>query len=432
MAGECLLIGRERFETVPYIKDNLMLISKPELVCPAGDWSALLTVVENGADSVYFGIKGLNMRNMAANFDVLELKKIMNFLHKNNKRGYLALNVIVFDRELKKIEKILKYAKIAQVDAVILWDMAIFSLAKKIGLCIHLSTQASVANTEAAIFFAGLGAERIVLARECTLSDIKNISTQLKKNKIRCEIEAFVHGAMCISISGRCFLSAYSSGKSANRGECWQYCRREFLIKDETAEADYVLGKDYLLSAKDLCTIDFIGQLIDAGITSFKIEGRGRASDYLKVVTSVYRKAIDAYANGCFSEQMRNEFKQKLDSVFNRGFSTGFYFGQPQNAISRSLENTYLKVFLGEVVKFYKKINVAEIIVRNQVLKKGDKLLFTGKHSAARFVYAEQLQQNHNFVEQVKKGEYAGIKLPFQVKPKDKVFLFQKNSYTQT
>ncbi len=402
------------------------LFKKPELVAPAGDWAALVTAIDSGADSVYFGVKDLNMRNLAGNFDALELKKIMGFLTKHKKKGYLALNVIVLEHELKKAEAILIKAKQAKVDGVILWDMAVMSIAKKLKLPIHISTQASVSNSGAFESFAKMGAKTIVLARECTIADIKKIISKNKAKNIKCKVEAFIHGAMCISISGRCFLSSYTASKSANRGECLQYCRREFKIQDVENESEYILGTDYALSAKDLCSIDFIDKLIDLGVDCFKIEGRRRAPEYVKVVTSVYRRAIDAYFTGKLTVTLKKKLKEELSRVFNRGFSKGFYFGRPEKAISRGLDNTHEKVFLGEVVKFFRKISVAEIRVQNKLLCKGQELLFIGKNTPASFMKVCEVQQEHAFVDTVNKGELAGIKLPFIVKPKDKVFLWRK------
>lgn len=401
-------------------------LKKPALVAPAGDWPSLVTAIDNGADGVYFGVKGFNMRNLADNFDMFELKKIMRLLHKKEKKGYLALNVIVMQDELKKVETILRRAKKAEVDAVILWDMAVLDIAKKLKMNVHISTQASIANTAALRQVFKLGARRAILARECTLEDIKKIVAWKNKQGLNLEIETFIHGAMCISISGRCFLSTFSKGKSANKGQCLQYCRREFYIKDREQEADYVLGRDYILSAKDLCTIDFIEELIEAGIDSFKIEGRRRSSEYLKVVTASYRTAIDAYFTGTLNRELKRRLKRDLAGVFNRGFSSGFYFGCPEDAKSRGLENTYEKIFLGEVIKFFRKINVAEINVQNAGLKKGQKLLFTGKKTPASFAVAEELQQDHVFVKKVDKGERVAVKLPFKVNPRDKIFIWQE------
>ncbi|MBI4845752.1 MAG: U32 family peptidase [Candidatus Omnitrophica bacterium] len=401
-------------------------VKKPELVSPAGEWASLVTAVDNGADAVYFGITGFNMRNLGQNFDVLEIKKIMAFLREREKKGYLALNVIIMEEELKKVEKILKEAKNAKVDAVILWDAAVLAIAKKLGLRIHLSTQASVSNSKALSFFSQLGVKRVVLARECTLADLKQIIKAKSKNKAGCQIEAFIHGAMCISISGRCFLSKYTSDKSANQGECLQYCRREFQIKDQEQEADYIIGEDYVLSAKDLCAIDFIEQLIEAGVDAFKIEGRRRSPEYISVVTRNYRRAIDAYFTGNLNDDLKDECKKELAKVFNRGFSSGFYFGAPRDVLSKGLENTHEKIYLGEVVKFCKKINVAEIKLQNGDLSQGQEILVSGKKTPAAFTVIKEIQQNHKFVKSAAKGELAGVKLPFSVKPKDKVFLWKQ------
>ncbi|MCQ9205909.1 MAG: U32 family peptidase [Omnitrophica bacterium] len=401
-------------------------IKKPELVSPAGDWSSLRSAISSGADSVYFGVKGINMRNLASNFDILEIKKVMDVLHRNKRRGYLALNVIVYDREINKITKILKEAKISKVDAVIAWDMAVFFLAKKLGLKIHLSTQASISNFLALKQYYALGARRIVLARENRLCDIKNIIQAIKKEKINCEIETFIHGAMCISISGRCFLSEHSFTKSANRGECLQPCRREFTITDVEGDSQYILGRDYLLSPKDLCTIDFLDNLIKAGINAFKIEGRNRSPEYVKVVTAVYRRAIDCFFSGKLDNELKARLKKELKTVYTRGFSSGFYWGEPKDSNSRVLENTYEKVYAGEVIKFYKKINVAEIRVRNESLKKGAQILCIGKNTPASFAEISDIQINHEFVEELTKGQTGGVKLPFGVRRNDKVFIWRK------
>ncbi|MCP4652560.1 MAG: U32 family peptidase [Candidatus Omnitrophica bacterium] len=400
--------------------------NKPQLISPAGDWPSLRSAVEAGCDCVYFGVKGLNMRNRADNFDLLELGKVMEFLHGNEKKGYLALNVIVMDGEIKKVRKILETAKEAAVDGVILWDMAVFSIAKELGLNIHISTQGSVSNIEALSFFSKLGAHQAVLARECTLENIKGISEQIQKQGIPCQLEAFIHGAMCVSISGRCFLSQYTFSKSANRGECLQPCRREYDIIDKEGEANYTLGCDYVLSPKDLCTIDFLDQLIEAKIGSFKIEGRKRSPEYIKVVTSVYRRAIDAFFDGALNAALKSKLKDELSNVYNRGFSSGFYLGRPGDDVSRKLQHNYEKVYIGEVAKFFKKISVAEILIQNESLKQGQEVLFIGKNTPACFTTVEQLQQNHAFVSEVSKGERVGVKLAFTVRRKDKVFLWRK------
>jgi len=349
-------------------------------------------------------------------------------LHTNKKKAYLSLNVIVYDKEVSKIKKILKEAKKAKVDGVILWDMAVFSLAKELGLKIHLSTQASVSNLLALKKYSKLGVKRAVLARECGLTDIKNIISSIRKEKINCEVETFIHGAMCVSISGRCFLSQYSFAKSANRGECLQPCRREFLISDTQDDSQYIIGQDYILSPKDLCTIDFIDDLIKAGVNAFKIEGRIRSPEYIKVVTGVYRRAIDAFFANKLDKDLKEILKEELKAVYNRGFSTGFYLSDPSKDICRELEHTHEKVYAGEIIKFYKKINVAEVLVRNEPIKKGDQILCMGKNTPASFAVVDDIQINHEFVPELKKGEKGGVRVPFVLKRKDKVFIWRKKA----
>lgn len=401
----------------------------PELVAPAGDFGALKTAVKSGADSVYFGIKDINMRNFAVNFDVLEIKKIMEYLHENGVNGYLTLNTIIMNKELDKVKRVLEEAKKRKVDAVILWDMAVLSIAKELGLKIHLSTQASVSNAKALEFYSDLGVRRIVLARECTLNDIRRMIKYIKDHKLQCEIETFIHGAMCISVSGRCFMSQYIYGKSANKGECMQPCRREYFIKDVDEGIEYDLGKDYILSAKDLCCISFIDKLIENGIHAFKIEGRIRSPEYIKVVVSAYRRAIDTFFNGTLNDVYKKQLKQELATVYNRGFSDGFYFGPPEDAVSRELEHTHEKLFLGEVIKFYKNISVADIFVRNNSLSRGDTLLFVGKTTPASFAVANTLEVNHAPIEKVNRNQNVGVKLPFLVRRNDKVFLWRKKIF---
>jgi len=401
---------------------------KPELVAGAGNWATLIAAVESGADSVYFGIKGINMRNSAKNFDLSELKKIITFLHKSNCRGYLALNVIIMNNEITKVKKILQVAKKSGVDGVILWDMSVLSLAREIGLPIHISTQASVSNIESLRFFSSAGAKRVVLARECSLKSIKAICKEIVTKEIDCKVEAFVHGAMCVSISGRCFMSYDTHRKSANRGECLQPCRREFYIKDTENQSEYILGQDYVMSPKDLCSIDFLDKLIKSGINSFKIEGRMRSAEYMRVATSAYREAIDLFFDKKFDTLAKNRLKEKLCTVYNRGFSSGFYFDDPVVERSQELENTYEKVFIGEVLRFFKKINVAEVIVRNNSLKCGDEVLFIGNSTPARQTIISELESNHQPVKKADKGTRVGVKLPFTVKPKDKVFLWKKRA----
>lgn len=404
---------------------NKEILSKVELAAPAGDWPSLYSAIEAGADAVYFGVQELNMRHAAPNFDILEIKKVLSLLHKNNKKGYLTLNTIIYNKELNKLKKILKEAKKSGVDAIIGWDMAVGQAAAELGIPVHLSTQASVSNFSAVKFYSSLGIKRIVLARECRLSDIEDIIKKIKTSSLDCQIEVFIHGAVCVSLSGRCLFSQHFFGKSANRGECFQPCRRQYLIKDIEQGKEYILGKDYVLSAKDLCTVEIIDKLIKAGISAFKIEGRMRSPEYTKIVTSVYREAIDAFYDKKLTDKLKSSLRERLDKIYNRGFDTGFYLGQPDDTMSRAGSAVYEKIFLGSVAKFYEKIKVAEIVIRNNGISKGDEVLIYGKNTPAIFTKVEEMQIEHQPVEFAQKGDSVGIKLPFAVRPKDKIFLWK-------
>lgn len=398
---------------------------KVELLAPAGDWGSLSTAIDAGADAVYFGVKGINMRMKANNFDLFELPKIMDKLHGENRKGYLTLNTTILNSQLDKVKNILKKAKEAEVDAIIFWDMAVLQMAKDLGLKLHLSTQGSVSNHAALKFYSDLGVSRIVLARENTLEDIRAINQYISDWNIPCQTETFVHGAMCVSISGRCFMSAYTFGKSANQGECKQPCRREFIIKDTKGESEYVLGKDYVLSPKDLCTIQFIDKIIDAGVSAFKIEGRMRSVEYIKIAVSTYREAIEAYYSGNLTYELKEKLFEKLSHVYNRQSSPGFYFGVPEEWHTEDYEKGYEKIYIGDVMNYYAKVGVAEVNIYDHQIEVGDEILIYGKTTPATFFTAKKMQQYHKDVKIVKKGEPVGLKVPIKVRRNDKVFLWK-------
>ncbi|MFA6637208.1 MAG: peptidase U32 family protein [Candidatus Omnitrophota bacterium] len=401
-------------------------MKRVELVAPAGDRGSLVSAVSAGADAVYFGVKGLNMRRSAGNFDVLEIAKVMSLLHSSSKKGYLALNTMVYDGELDKARKILDSAAAAKVDAVILWDMAVLGLVRERGMVPHLSTQASVSNFEALKAYHFLGVKRAVLARECSLEDVGRISGKISENKMDITLETFVHGAMCVSVSGRCFLSQHTFSRSANRGDCLQPCRREYRVIDTEnhGECEYVLGEDYVMSAKDLCSLRFVDELIRSGINAFKIEGRMRSPEYVSVVTSVYRRAIDAYYKGEFNENLIQCLMEKLSGTFNRGFTEGFFFGTPEDT-GASPKRKYDKIYVGEVLKFYGKIGVAEIMVRTRGINIGDSLLVTGDKTPAGFFDVCEMQVEHSMVDSIASGSRVGVKVPFKVRRGDKVFVWE-------
>jgi putative protease len=390
-----------------------MAISKPELLSPVQDFVSLQAAISAGADAVYFGLKDFSMRAKAKNFTLAELKRVVSLCHKANIKAYLALNTIIYENELSKIKKILKKVKEAKVDAIHAWDMAVVKEALKLKIPVHLSTQASVSNSEAAKSYKKLGIKRIILARECSLKQIKEI----KKNVKGLEIETFVHGAMCVSISGRCFLSQEIFKKSANRGECLQPCRRKYLIKDVEEGHELELGRDYIMSPKDLCALPFIDKLIKAGVDALKIEGRNRSPEYVKEVTEAYRKAIDSGYDVSLLE--------KVKRVYNRGFSSGFYLGLPTNDDWTKLYGSKAKqkkVYVGIVKHFYKKIKVAEVKVESNGLKVGDKLMIQGNKTGVFSQKLRSMEVNHKKIDKIKKG-LVGVKFDKVVRANDKVFV---------
>lgn len=409
-------------------------IKKPELLSPVQDYISLTTAIENGADAVFFGIKGFNMRAGAKNFTVNDLPKITKIAHKNNVKTYLAINTIIYEDEIKKVEKILIKVKKAKIDAIICWDFSIIQIAKKLGIEVHISTQASIANSKTANFYKDLGAKRVVLARECSIKQIKEI----KKNT-KVEIEIFIHGAMCVSISGRCFMSQFLYGKSANRGECMQPCRRKYLIKQIDGGKELELGEDYVLSPKDLCTVDFIEKIIDLGVDCFKIEGRNRSPEYVAVVTKSYRTIIDFICSAKKRDKKFNEelakFKEdlfnKLETVYHRGSSSGFYLGKPINEWTDSYgsQATQKKVYIGKVSNYYSKINVAEVLIQsNEKIKIGDTIIFQGPTTGVKEQKIVSLEKNHKSIKIAGKGEKIAIKVENIIRKNDEVYFYKKNS----
>ncbi len=395
-------------------------IKKPELLAPAGNWTMLRTAIQNGANAVYFGVEKLNMRAMAKNFSLEELPDVVAYCKEYNVDTHLTVNTIVYENELADVEKILTAAKDADITMVIGWDHSVISKAVEIELPLCISTQASVSNSVAANFYKKLGAKRIVLARECTLQQIKEI-----KSKVDIEIEAFVHGAMCIAVSGRCFLSHYAFGRSANRGDCIQPCRREFEIVDREGKLKFDVGDNYVLSAKDLMTLNFIDDLIEAGIDSFKIEGRKRSPEYLATVVSAYRQAIDDYFERKLNEERKTELIGELEKVYNRGFSAGFYFGRPGNedfATQRGSLAKTRKRYVGKVLNYFKKSAIVHVKLEAADLKLGDKLYIMGETTGTVEKEISSMVIDEQFVETAPKGSEITFECGEHVRPRDKVF----------
>jgi U32 family peptidase len=380
---------------------------KPELLAPAGDWPSLNAALEAGADAIYLGIKGFNMRANAKNFEIKDFKRIRETCQK--KKVYLTLNIILYDKELKKTENLIKKAK-PYVNAIICWDPSIIQLCKKHKVPFHISTQASISNLETAKFYKKLGAKAIVLARELSLNQVKHIT----KN-IDIKVEAFIHGAMCYSVSGRCFFSQEMYGRSANRGECVQPCRRKYTLTDQETGKEIKVENNYFLSAKDLCTLPFLKKVVDSGISILKIEGRNRSPEYVYNVTKAYRDAIDSNSKDI----------SKLEEVYNRKFSSGFFLGLPTSDDITDLYGsnaTKKKIVAGKVTNYYNKLKVALVELQSADIQIGDQLNIIGNKTGLLQFKAERLEINHKQVKKAKKGSIVAIKVEKQVRPNDKLY----------
>jgi len=390
-------------------------------MAPAGDWTMLRSVVNAGANAIYFGTDQLNMRAKAKNFQIENLPEIVTFCKSKNVKTYLTINTIIYENEIDQAYELIAKAKSAGIDMIICWDLSIIELCNKLNIPFAVSTQASISNSTSAAMYKRLGAKRIVLARECLLDDVIKI-----KSKVNIEVEAFVHGAMCIAVSGRCFMSHYLFDKSANRGECIQPCRREYEIIDKSTDKSMVLGEDYVLSPEDLCSIEFIDQLIEAGIDSFKIEGRKRSPEYASKVVSIYRKAIDLYFEKRLTSEIKKELLDELGDVYNRGFSTGFYFGSPGKDDYAGIygsKATTRKEFVGRITNYFKKAKIAEIRMETGTLILGDKIYIIGETTGVLELQIRSIFFEDKPVELVEKGSVFTIPCEELVRPRDSVYV---------
>jgi len=373
-------------------------MEKYELLAPVGDFVSLRAAIDAGADAVYLGVKGFNMRDAASNFSLEDLPEVRRIA--GDVKVYLTLNVVVYDSELERVGEIVRRAK-EFVDAIVCWDFGVIEICRREGVDFHVSTQASVSNLSAALFYKKLGASRIVLARELTLEQIKEIAKEV-------EIECFCHGAMCVGVSGRCFMSEHIYGLSANRGKCAQLCRRSWKVFDDDGK-ELRLENSRVMSAKDLCTLPFVGEMKRAGVRAFKIEGRNRSAEYVGAVVREYRRALDFE----LSEEEVEEGVERLKKVYNRGFSSGFYFGTPTKddfSTSENGEQTERKEFVGKVFKVWKRVGVLGVRVLTNGLKVGDSCYLISDKIGAKLVLVESMEVEGEGVDVVGKGEDVGVR----------------------
>ena len=403
-------------------------------MAPVGSYEALAAAIEAGADSVYFGIGQLNMRAAsAANFTPDDLAKIVATAHAAGLKAYLTVNTVVYEDEIGTVHEVIDRAKAEGVDAIIATDMAAILYARRVGVEVHISTQSNISNSEAVKFYSQW-ADTVVLARELTLEQVARIHREIIENDIRgprgelVEIEMFAHGALCMSISGKCYLSLYETGCSANRGACRQLCRRKYTLTDKETGAALDVDGQYVLSPKDLCTIDFLDRFIGAGVRVLKIEGRARGAEYVKRVVECYDEALRALEAGTYTPELAAELKERLRTVFNRGFWEGYYAGRPvaEHSDRYGSAATRRKVYVGKVTNFFKKISVAEVMTEAAPLHAGEEIFFMGPTTG---VAEQRLDELHgpdgSPADAVSQGQLCAIRTPGLVRRGDQLYKFE-------
>ncbi|MDO4728649.1 MAG: peptidase U32 family protein [Bacteroidota bacterium] len=408
---------------------------KIELMCPAGDFTSLQAALDNGADSVYFGVEQLNMRARASmNFTIEDLPEISKRCQAKGVRTYLTLNTIIYDHDLSIIKLLLDKAKEANLTAVIAMDQAVIAYARQIGMEVHISTQINITNIETVKFYA-MFADTMVMSRELSISQVKKICQQIEKEQIKgpsgnlVEIEIFGHGALCMAVSGKCYLSLHSHNSSANRGACKQNCRKKYTVIDQESGFEIEIDNEYMMSPKDLCTIDFLDQIIDAGVKVLKVEGRGRAPEYVATVTRCYREAIDAIAEGSYSKEKVEGWMQQLQTVYNRGFWSGYYLGQKLGEWSDipGSSATQKKVYIGKGQHYYPKTNIAQFLIEAYDLEVGDSVLIQGPTTGSQeLTITEMMIDKKDGATKAVKTDVITFRTDFRVRPSDKLYKIVK------
>lgn len=401
-----------------------------EIMAPVGCMESLHAAIEAGADAIYFGVGVLNMRaKSSVNFTLDDLAEIVSIARAAGVKSYLTVNTVLYDNEMEAMCEVIDRAAAEGVDAIIAADVAAIMYARRVGMEVHISTQCNISNAEAVKFYSQW-ADVVVLARELSLEQIAHISREIEQNQIvgprgeLVRIEMFAHGALCMSISGKCYLSEHEEGCSANRGACRQICRRKYQIKDLQTGRELAIDGRYILSPKDLCTIDFLDKFIAAGVRVLKIEGRARGGEYVKRVVESYDAALRAMECGEYNQEFAEGLKQKLMTVFNRGFWEGYYAGRPmaEHTSHYGSSATERKVYVGKITNFFKKISVAEILVESASLNEGDSLLFMGETTGVKECRAENIVLHEQVVKQVSKGTYCSMKVDSVLRRGDKLY----------
>lgn len=402
-------------------------------MAPVGSYESLVAAVQGGADAIYFGIEGLNMRaNSANNFTIDDLHKIAEYCHENGLKSYLTVNTVIYDNDIETMHKIIQAAKEAKISAIIASDMAAILYARSIGVEVHISTQVNISNSEAVRFYSQY-ADVVVLARELNLEQVYNIHQNILKEDIRgphgeqVRIEMFCHGALCMAVSGKCYMSLHEMNRSANRGACGQICRRSYTVTDRDTGEQLDIENKYIMSPKDLKTIHFMNKMIDAGVRVFKIEGRARGPEYVRTAVSCYNEAINSYIEGTFTEEKVADWDARLTTIFNRGFWDGYYLGQRLGEWTSKYGSSAskIKVYIAKGIRYFSKIGVAEFQMEAGELHVGDEVFITGPTTGAVPATIEEIRVDLKPVEVAKKGQRFSIKIADKIRPSDKMFLWK-------
>ncbi|MBU2525587.1 MAG: U32 family peptidase [Bacteroidetes bacterium] len=403
---------------------------KVEILAPAGSFESLMAAIQAGADAVYFGMEQLNMRARAAHhFTLDDLDAISKRTQKHNVKSYLTLNTIIYDHDLSLMKRIVNRAKESGISAVIAADQAVINYAASICMPVHVSTQVNITNLETVKFYAHF-ADLVVLARELSLKQVKEITDGIRRDNVcgpsgeLVKVEIFVHGALCMAVSGKCYLSLHTHNASANRGACMQNCRRTYEVTDKEDGHVLAIDHEYIMSPKDLCTIDFLDEIVAAGVSVLKIEGRGRAPEYVKTVTQCYKEATVSIQNDTYTPDKISHWKNLLEKVYNRGFWDGYYLGQKMGAWSDGYgsQATTRKIYIGRAVKYYPKLGVAEFILESHRLQKGEDILITGAKTGVVEATVSEIRVNNLTSYEAGKGSTFSMPVPAPIRPSDRLY----------
>jgi putative protease len=401
-----------------------------EIMAPVGSYASLMAAIQGGADSVYFGIENLNMRSKSSqNFTIADLKEITRICKENQIRSYITLNTVIYDHELDKMKSIVNAAKENNITAIIASDMSVINYALSVGMEIHMSTQTNITNLEAVKYYAQF-ADVMVTARELALEQVKSITTAIKDQNITgpsgelVQIEVFAHGALCMAVSGKCYLSLDNLNSSANRGACLQQCRRKYIVKEKDSDIELEIDNEYIMSPKDLNTVSFLDKILDAGVRVLKLEGRGRSPEYVKTVASVYREAVNAWFDGKYNQEQIDKLNERLAKVYNRGFWDGYYLGRKTGEWTEDYGNqaTVRKIYVGKITNYYSNIGVAEIKIETNSIALDDEIKIIGPTTGVYEDVISEIRVDLKTVDEAGKGDVCSIRVKELVRRGDKLY----------